>query len=107
MIGIVVRFDLTDSDAARRFDELTATVLQGIRAHEPGTLVYATQRLRDEPLARVFFEVYRDDDALQAHEDAAHVREFHALKEPLLSGPPRVELVEPGPATGLEAVLPG
>jgi quinol monooxygenase YgiN len=107
MIGIVVRFDVTDEAAARRFDELTATVLEGIRAHEPGTLVYATQRLSDEPLARVFVEVYADDAALQAHEDAAHVREFHERKAPLLSRAPRVEMVEPGPAKGLEAVLPG
>ena len=96
MIGIVVRFDVTDAAAGERFDRLTAEVVDAIRAHEPGTLVYATHAVRDEPLARVFYEIYADDDALQAHEDAAHVQRFHAAKEPLLAGPPRVELVVPG-----------
>ncbi|WP_250445994.1 putative quinol monooxygenase [Actinotalea sp. C106] len=101
MIGIVVRFDLVDQTAARRFDELTTGVVDAITAHEPGTLVYATQSMVDEPLARVFYEVYADDAALQAHEDAPHVQEFHTRKAPLLRVPPRVEHVVLGAATGL------
>ncbi|MBO1750640.1 antibiotic biosynthesis monooxygenase [Actinotalea sp. BY-33] len=101
MIGIVVRFDLVDPTAARRFDELTDDVVPAITAGEPGTLVYATQAVVGDPLARVFYEVYADDDALQAHEDAPHVQQFHALKAPLLRVPPRVEHVVLGAATGL------
>ena len=104
MIGIVVRFDCADEDAASRFDRLTAEVVTATARHEPGTIVYATQTLVSEPLARVFYEVYADDAALQAHEDAQHVRAFHAAKDPLLSRPPRVELFTPGPATGLPAI---
>ena len=100
MIGIVVRFDVVDAAAAAEFDRLTAAVVEQIAAHEPGTLVYATHRVQDAPLARVFYEMYADDDALQAHEDAPHVLTFHAAKEPLLAGAPRVELVAPGPAKG-------
>lgn len=98
MIGIVVRFDVRDQDAAAEFDRLTAVVVERIADREPGTLVYATHGVQGDALARVFYEVYADDAALQAHEDAAHVKEFHAAKEPLLARPPRVELVEPGPA---------
>ena len=98
MIGIVVRFDVHDPGAAAEFDRLTATVVEQIRQHEPRTLVYATHGVRGEELARVFYEVYADDAALQAHEDAPHVQTFHAEKERLLAGPPRVELVVPGPA---------
>ena len=98
-IGIVVRFDLVDDDGAvEQFDLLTAAVVEQIAAHEPGTLVYSTHRVQEAPRARVFYEMYADDAALQAHEDAPHVRAFHAAKEPLLAGPPRVELVVPGPA---------
>ena len=97
MIGIVVRFDVHDEAAATEFDGLTAAVVEQIRTEEPGTLVYATHRVRGEALARVFYEIYADDAALQAHEDASHVQRFHALKERLLAGPPRVELVVPGP----------
>lgn len=105
MIGIVVRFDLVDVAAASEFDRLTAEVVEQIVAHEPGTLVYATQEVLDVPTARIFYEVYADETALQAHEDAPHVRAFHAAKEPLLAGPPRVELVVPGPAKGLPVPL--
>jgi quinol monooxygenase YgiN len=101
MVGIVVRFDVHDEEAAAEFDRLTAVVVAHIREREPGTLVYATHRVHDDELARVFYEIYADDAALQAHESASHVREFHAAKESLLAGPPRVELLQPGPAKSL------
>lgn len=105
MIGIVVRFDMVDEAAAEEFDHLTQEVVDKIVANEPGTLVYATQRVLKVATARIFYEVYADETALQAHEDAPHVRAFHAAKEPLLAGPPRVELVVPGPAKGLPVPL--
>ena len=99
MIGLVVRFDVRDEPSARLFDELTATVVAQIGAEEPGTLVYATHTVRDAPLARVFYEVYADDASFRAHEEAPHVVEFHRRKDPLLASEPRVEFLEPGPAT--------
>ena len=93
---LIVRFDCRDEASAHRFDELTAEVVREITEKEPGTLVYATHRVADEPLARVFHEVYRDRAAFQAHETAEHVRRFHARKDPLLAGT-RVEFLEPGP----------
>ena len=103
VVALVVRFDVRDEAAARRFDELTAEVVAAGSAHEPGTLVYATHAVRGEPLARVFYEVYADEAAFAAHEQAPHVVAFHAAKEPLLAGAPRVELLEDLLATlGLE-----
>ena len=71
-----------------------------ITEREPGTLVYATHRVEGEPLARVFYEVYRDRDAFEAHEVADHVQRFHAQKDPLLFRT-RVEMLSPGSSTGL------
>ncbi len=102
MIGLYVRFDIRDEESARLFDELTADVVARISAEERGTLVYATHAVRGEPLSRVFYEVYADEAAFQAHEQAAHVIEFHARKDPLLVGR-RVEFFTPGPAIGLPA----
>jgi quinol monooxygenase YgiN len=101
MFGLVVRFDIRDEDAARQFDALTADVVRAIAAREPGTLVYATHAIEKEPLARVFYEVYADEDAFHDHERAEHVREFHAHKDPLLAQDPRVEFLRAGPAKGL------
>ena len=96
MFALVVRFECRDVAAAERFDELTAEVVREIAANEPGTLTYATHAVEGEPLARIFYEVYRDRDAFQAHENAEHVRRFHARKDPLLTGT-RVEFLRPGP----------
>jgi quinol monooxygenase YgiN len=98
--ALVVRFDCRDEAAAAQFDALTAIAVHQITAHEPGTLVYATSTVPDEPLARVFYEVYRDRAAFAAHEQAEHVRQFHAAKDPLLTST-RVEFLAPGPAKGL------
>jgi quinol monooxygenase YgiN len=102
MFALVVRFDCRDEAAAARFDELTAEAVDQIIEREPGTLVYATHSVEGEPLARIFYEVYRDRDAFQAHEAADHVQLFHARKDPLLTGR-RVEFLVPGSAKGLAA----
>ena len=102
MFALVVRFDCRDDAAAARFDELTAVAVRQITEREPGTLLYATSAVEGEPLARVFYEVYRDREAFRAHEEAEHVRQFHALKDPLLTAT-RVEFLTPGAAKGLDA----
>src|SRR5215208_6254115 len=102
MFALVVRFDCRDRAAVTRFDELTAAVVQQITEKEPGTLVYATHSVEGAPLARIFYEVYRDRDAFAAHEAADHVQQFHDQKDPLLVGR-RVEFLSPGRATGLVA----
>jgi quinol monooxygenase YgiN len=102
MFALVVRFDIRDEESAREFDALTAAAVAQIRAHEPGTLVYATSTVRDEPLSRIFYEVYADADAFQAHEVAEHVKAFHAKKDPLLVSH-RVEFLTPGEAKGLRS----
>ncbi len=101
MFALVVRFDIRDEESAKRFDELTAEVVDKVRSNEPGTLVYATATVEGEPLARVFYEVYADrENAFRAHETAPYVVDFHARKNPLLVGQ-RVEFLSPGPAKGL------
>ena len=81
MFALVVRFDCRDEAAATRFDQLTAEVVRQITAHEPDTLLYATHAVEGAPLARVFYELYRDRNAFQTHEVADHVVRFHAEKD--------------------------
>lgn len=91
MQGLVVRFDLRDADAAAQFDALVEQTLPAIGADEPGTLQYAVHAVADEPLARVFYEVYADAEAFAAHEAAPHTRAMLDAFGPLLTGAPRVE----------------
>lgn len=79
MFALVVRFDLRDAEAAAGFDALLAETLPLITEREPGTLVYATHGVEDEPLARVFYEVYTDRAAHRAHEATPHTARFLAL----------------------------
>ncbi len=86
MFALVVRFDLRDDAAAAAFDALLAEALPLIIEREPGTLVYATHTVADEPLARVFYEIYVDRAAHAAHEAAPHTARFLTAKDQYLTG---------------------
>jgi quinol monooxygenase YgiN len=103
-VGLVVRFDLVDDESAARFDELTEEAVAQITAKEPGTLTYVTHEIRGAPLSRLFYEVYADEAAFQAHEQAEHVIDFHARKAPLLAGEPLVHFLTLGPGKAAPAV---
>ncbi|MBV6695764.1 antibiotic biosynthesis monooxygenase [Kitasatospora aureofaciens] len=76
--GLVVRFVARDAAAAHAFDELAQEALEGIRAEEPGTLVYVNHAVPDKPNVRVFYELYADRAAFEEHERQPHVRRFLA-----------------------------
>ena len=58
------------------FDALVARTLEGIRQHEPDTLVYVSHTDGSDPLRRIFYELYTDRSAFEAHERQEHVRTF-------------------------------
>lgn len=78
MFGLSVRFTCRDEASAAAYDRLVAETAEGIREREPGTLVYAVHTVRDHPLRRVFYELYRDREAFEAHEAAPHTRRYLA-----------------------------
>jgi quinol monooxygenase YgiN len=82
-LGLVVRFTVRPG-AEAEFDALVAETAADIRAHEPGTLMYACHTVQDRPRQRIFYELYRDRAAFQAHESTEHTRRFLASREPLL-----------------------
>ena len=85
MFGLMVRFTCKDSDSADAFDRLVAETIEKIQTGEPGTLVYASHRVDGRPLQRIFYELYRDRAAFDAHEQYEHTRRFLAAREELLS----------------------
>jgi quinol monooxygenase YgiN len=85
MFGLFVRFTCKDEASARAYDRLVAETAEGIRAHEPGTLVYATHTVEGEPLQRIFYELYRDKDAFEAHEAQPHTRRYLAERDQYLA----------------------
>ncbi|MEU3312002.1 putative quinol monooxygenase [Streptomyces sp. NPDC006662] len=84
--GLVVRFTLHDGEAATAFDELCAITLEGIKTAEPGTLAYVVHVPEGEPLVRVFYELYADRAAFDAHEAQPHTKRFLSKREQYLAG---------------------
>ena len=58
------------------FDDLVAATLPAIQQHEPRTLLYLVHTVSDQPLQRVFYELYTDRQAFEEHEQQDHVRRF-------------------------------
>jgi quinol monooxygenase YgiN len=86
MFGLCVRFTCLDAGSAAGFDRLVAQTLPGIRESEPGTLIYAVHRVDGQPLERVFYELYRDRAAFEAHEEQPHTRRFLDARGQYLAG---------------------
>jgi quinol monooxygenase YgiN len=78
MFGLSVRFTCKDPESAQAFDALVAETVAEIRQREPGTLVYAVHTVDGKPLQRIFYELYRDRAAFDAHEEQPHTRRMLA-----------------------------
>jgi quinol monooxygenase YgiN len=99
MFALTVRFDL-HPDTATDFDRLVEVTTARIRTDEPGTLLYLCHRVQGEPAARIFYELYRDREAFEAHEDEPHVRAFLEERERYMAQPARVEFLDPHDGKG-------
>lgn len=81
MFGLCVRFTCQDADSAAGFDRLVAETVPEILKHETGTIVYAVNAVEGQPLQRIFYELYRDRAAFDAHAEQPHTRRFLAARE--------------------------
>jgi quinol monooxygenase YgiN len=84
MYGLTVRFTCKDEASAEAYDRLVAETVEQIRAHEPDTLIYAVHTVKDQPLQRIFYELYRDKDAFDAHGQTPHGRHYLAERDQYL-----------------------
>lgn len=85
MFGLTVRFTCKDPASAEVFDRLAGQTVERIRESEPGTLVYAVHQVEGQPLQRIFYELYRDRAAFDAHEEQEHTRRFLRARDDLLA----------------------
>jgi quinol monooxygenase YgiN len=85
MFGLSVRFTCRDDQSAAGFDQLVAETVPEIRRSEPGTIVYAVHSVEGKPLERIFYELYRDRAAFDAHEQQPHTRRFLAARDKFLA----------------------
>ena len=83
--GLCVRFTCKDEAAAEGYDQLVAETIEAIKANEPGTLVYASHTVEGQPLQRIFYELYRDRAAFEAHEASPHTRRYLEARDQYLA----------------------
>lgn len=63
-------------------------------AQEEGTLAYALHRAKKDPTKFVFYEKYKDKEALNAHSSTPYFLELFGSIGPLLDGNPSIEVFE-------------
>jgi quinol monooxygenase YgiN len=73
--GRMVIFTLLD-DKVADFDRLAEQTAEQVRVGEPDTFVYVIHTVPGAPLQRIFYEIYRNRAAFQAHEDRPYTQRF-------------------------------
>ena len=70
-------FTLLD-DKVAEFDRLAEQTAEQVRIGEPDTLVYVIHSVPGAPLQRIFYEIYRNRAAFDAHESRPYTQRFVA-----------------------------
>ncbi|MEN3950172.1 putative quinol monooxygenase [Iodidimonas sp. SYSU 1G8] len=71
------------------FAAVSRTMSGVVEANEPDTLVYKVFRTED-PLEFIVIEIYKDEAALQAHRDSAHVAAVLPRLGGVIDGAPEI-----------------
>jgi quinol monooxygenase YgiN len=74
------------------FDRLAAEVAHAVRQAEPGTLVYACHTVDNAPDQRLFYQLFRDANSVEAHTMQPHVQRFAREARAHVSGTNVIEL---------------
>ena len=59
-------------------------------ADEEGTLVYTLHQNQNDPTVFLFYEKYKDMDALVAHSSTSHFKALFKTIQPMLDGEPEI-----------------
>jgi len=92
-IGLIATLRIQDGKGAE-FEALFSEHSRQVRAGEPGNLAYQLTKSRTEPNTYKVLEVYKDQEALNLHRDAEHIRAARPKLGPMLAGPPEVEYLD-------------
>jgi quinol monooxygenase YgiN len=89
--GRIMIYTLIDGHA-EAFDRLAAEVAHNVRQTEPGTLVYACHTVDNAPNQRLFYQLFRDANSVEAHTRQPHVQRFAQEARAHVSGTNVIEL---------------
>ena len=72
--------------------EKVLTDMVGKVGQEEGTLAYTLHRSRKDPTVFLFYEKYKDKDALSFHSSTPYFKEMFCAIGPLLDGDPEIDM---------------
>lgn len=75
-------------ECVSEFLELARYDAEHSERDEPGCLRFDLIEDRDDPNRFYFYEVYRDEAALEAHRQTPHFKRYFEKSQPLLAAPP-------------------
>ena len=81
-------------DKAHEFEGLFTDLAKQVRANESGNITYQLCRSRTEHGTYKVLELYRDEQALEAHRASDHFRQAGPGLGGVLEGRPEVELLD-------------
>ena len=73
---------------AEQFKVASLGDAQGSVRDEPGCLRFDVIQDRDDPHRFYYYEVYRDEAALEAHRQTPHFKQYAEKTQPWLAAPP-------------------
>jgi quinol monooxygenase YgiN len=91
LFGQIAIYTLLE-DCVDAFDELTEDVVERVRAREPGTLVYIVHAVPSAPMQRILYEVYRDREAWEEHQQKPYIAKFEFDRRPYVLATNVIEL---------------
>lgn len=77
MITVIARFKMLPDKEAEALAALKEMVA-AVEANEPGVVAYGCNRGKSDPLQVCFYEVYRDQEAFDAHSKTPHMAAMRA-----------------------------
>lgn len=93
MINLIARFKIQEGKEDEGVRQLQ-TMTNAVKDNEPGALAYMCHRSKEDPSEVVFFESYKDEDALKAHRKTEHMKQMGGVFPDLFVGPAKIELLD-------------
>lgn len=90
---IVVAKLKAKSGEESKMEEALRGMVSKVEAEE-GTLMYSLHRSQKDPTQFLFYEKYTDGEALKAHSETPYFKELFGALQPLIDGPPEIELYD-------------
>ncbi|MGA9720897.1 MAG: putative quinol monooxygenase [Candidatus Binatus sp.] len=76
------------------FEAACKEMIATVRTSEPGTLAYILHKNLKDPTEFIYYEVYQDAAALEAHGKTDHMKAFGGKIGALLAGRPEIARLE-------------